>query len=102
MPPWGGLLPRANWSLRTRRGWIAQRRVYPRPVAGDLDALERVQRGLLARGVGARVHALSDFTMPMSDSMAALSRGDEIDPIDGRMPFSRMVLDRSSDTYCEP
>ena len=34
--------------------------------------------------------------------MAVLSHGDEIDPIDGRMPFSRMVLDRSSDTYCEP
>ena len=34
--------------------------------------------------------------------MAALSHGDEIDPIDGRMPLSRMVLDRSSDTHCEP
>lgn len=44
----------------------------------------------------------SDFTMPMSDFMAALSRVDEIDPIDGRIPRSRMVFDRSSDTYCEP
>lgn len=44
----------------------------------------------------------SDFTMPMSDSMAALSRGDEIDPIDGRMPLSRMVFDGSRDTYWDP
>ena len=49
-----------------------------------------------------RACAHSDFTMPMSGSMAALPHGDEIDPIDGRMPFSRMVLDRSSGTHCEP
>ena len=40
--------------------------------------------------------------MPMSDSMAALSHGEEIEPIEGRTPFSRMVLEGSSDTYCEP
>lgn len=34
--------------------------------------------------------------------MAASSHGDETGPIDGRMPFSRMVLGRSGDTYCEP
>ena len=58
-PPWGGLLPRANWPLRTRR-WaeIAQRRVYPRPVVDDLDVLEQVQRRLLAGSVGLRMHAL--------------------------------------------
>lgn len=42
------------------------------------------------------------LTMPMSDSMAALSHGEEIEPIEGRTPFSRMVLEGSSDTYCEP
>ena len=30
----------------------------PRPVVDDLDALEQVQRRLLARGVGLRMHAL--------------------------------------------
>ena len=34
--------------------------------------------------------------------LPALPHGDEIDPIDGRMPFSRMVLDGSSDAYREP
>ena len=58
-PPWGGLLPRANWPLRTRRGAeIAQRRVHPRPVVDDLDVLEQVQRRLLAGSVGLRMHAL--------------------------------------------
>ncbi len=32
--------------------------MYPRPVVDDLDVLEQVQRGLLARGVGLRAHAL--------------------------------------------
>lgn len=40
--------------------------------------------------------------MPMSDSMAALSHGEDIEPMDGRTPCSRMVLDRSSDTYWDP
>lgn len=37
----------------------------------------------------------------MSDSMAALSHGEDIEPIEGRMPCSRMVLESSGDTYCE-
>ena len=48
------------------------------------------------------MHGSSSFTMPMSDSMAALSRGEDIEPIDGRTPRSRMVLDSSSDTYWVP
>lgn len=34
--------------------------------------------------------------------MAALSHGEDIEPIEGRMPCSRMVLESGSDTYCEP
>ena len=37
--------------------------------------------------------------MPMSDSMAALSHGEDIEPMDGRTPRSRTVLDGGSDTY---
>ena len=44
--------------LELRRAEVAQRRVDPGPVVDDLDALEQIQRGLLARGLGARVHAL--------------------------------------------
>lgn len=40
--------------------------------------------------------------MPMGDSMAASSHGDETGPIDGRMPFFRMVSGRSGDTHCGP
>ena len=43
--------------LELRRAEVAQRRVDPGPVVDDLDVLEQIQRGLLARGVGARVHA---------------------------------------------
>ena len=39
---------------------------------------------------------------PMSDSIAALSHGEDIDPIEGSMPASRIVLPSSSETYCEP
>ena len=38
----------------------------------------------------------------MGDSMAALSHGDEIDPIDERMPRSRTVLESGGDTYRDP
>ena len=34
--------------------------------------------------------------------MAALSHGDDIEPMDGRTPCSRMVLESSSDTYWDP
>lgn len=46
----------------------AKRRMRPRPAVDCLDALERIRRGLLARGVGARTHP--DFAMPMSDEDA--------------------------------
>ena len=39
---------------------------------------------------------------PMSDSIAALSRGGDIDPIEGSMPAPRVVLPSSGETYCEP
>ena len=48
------------------------------------------------------MHGSSSFTMPMSDSMAALSHGEDIEPIDGRTPCSRMALDSSGDTYWIP
>ena len=48
------------------------------------------------------MHGSSSFTMPMSDSMAALSHGEDIEPIDGRISCSRMALDSSSDTYWVP
>lgn len=38
----------------------------------------------------------------MSDSIAALSQGDDIEPVEGSMPASRIVLPSSSETYCEP
>ena len=49
-----------------RGAHAAPRRMRPRPVVDCLDALERIQRGLLARGAGAR----PDFTMPMGDEDA--------------------------------
>ena len=48
------------------------------------------------------MHGSFSFTMPMSDSMAVLSHGEDIKPIDGRTPCSRMALDSSSDTYWVP
>lgn len=39
---------------------------------------------------------------PMSDSIAALSQGDDLDPIDGSIPASRIVLPSSSEACCEP
>ena len=51
-----------------RGAHAAQRRMRPRPAVDCLDALERIRRGLLARGVGARTHP--DFAMPMSDEGA--------------------------------
>ena len=49
-----------------------------------------------------RACAHSALMTPMSDSMAALSQGDDIDPIDGSIPASRIVLPSSSEAYCEP
>ena len=34
--------------------------------------------------------------------MAALSYGDDIEPIEGTIPAPRMVLPSCSDTYCDP
>ena len=34
--------------------------------------------------------------------MAALSHGEDIEPIEERMPCLRMFLESSGDTYCEP
>ena len=57
----------------------AKRRTRPRPVADRLDAPERVRRGLLARGAGARERP--GLAMPMRDggalSIRALEWGDE-------------------------
>lgn len=44
----------------------------------------------------------SALTRPIGDSMAALSQGGEIAPIEGLMPFSLMVRPSRSDTYCDP
>lgn len=39
---------------------------------------------------------------PMSDSIAALSQGDDIEPVDGSIPASRMVFPSSSEACCDP
>ena len=44
----------------------------------------------------------SALMTPMSDSMAALPQGDDIDPIDGSIPASRIVLPSSSEACCGP
>ena len=44
----------------------------------------------------------SALTGPISDSMAASSRGEEIAPIEGLMPFSLMVRPGRSDAYRDP
>ena len=38
----------------------------------------------------------------MSDSMAALPHGEDIEPMDGRAPRSRTVLDGGSEAYRAP
>lgn len=58
----------------------AERRTRPRPAANRLDAPERVRRGLLARGAGARERP--GLAMPMGGggalSIRALKRGRRI------------------------
>lgn len=58
----------------------AKRRMRPRPVVDCLDAPERVRRGLLARGAGARER--TGLAMPMRGggalSARALKRGRRI------------------------
>ena len=39
---------------------------------------------------------------PVGDPVAALSHGDDIEPIEGAIPTPRMVLPSCGDTYCEP
>lgn len=46
--------------------------------------------------------AYSALMGPMSDSMAALSQGGEMEPIEGSMPASRMVPPSSSEAYRLP
>lgn len=55
-----------------------------------------------SRVAQARVCTRFDFTMPMGDSMAALPHGEDIEPMDGRAPRSRTVLDGGSDAYRAP
>lgn len=55
-----------------------------------------------SRVAQARACTHSDFTMPMGDSMAALPHGEDIEPMDGRAPRSRTVLDGGSDAYWAP
>ena len=50
----------------------------------------------------ARACTHSALTRPVSDSMAALSRGGEIAPIEDLMPFSPMVRPSRSDAYRDP
>ncbi len=39
---------------------------------------------------------------PMSGSIAALPQGDDIEPVDGSIPASRMVFPGSSEAYRDP
>lgn len=50
----------------------AKRRMRPRPVVDRLDAPERIQRGLLARGAGESKRP--DLAMPMGDEDALSAR----------------------------
>ncbi len=100
-PPSGGLRYPVNWPLRTRRGSDRPTPVYPGTVVYDLRVLEQIQRRLVTRGMD-RACTSSDLTRSMSDSMAALSHGEDIEPIEGRMSCLLMVLESSSNTYCEP
>ena len=80
---------------------VPQRRAGPRPVVEALDAPEDPERRPLSALEGARVHA-PGLDGPMSDSIAALSQGDDIEPIDGSIPASRMVFPSSSEAYRGP
>lgn len=92
-PPSGGLRHPASWPPRTRLGSYS-----PAPSGSALGCTRpRCTRIFRARPRCACTH--SDFTMPIRDSIAVLSHGEDIEPIDGRISCSRMVLDSSSDTY---
>ena len=39
---------------------------------------------------------------PMSDSIAALPRGDDIEPVDGSIPAPRMAFPGSDEACCGP
>lgn len=80
---------------------VAERGVDPHPVAEALDVLEDLERRPLSALEGARVRALG-LDEPMSDSIAALSHGLAIEPIDGLMPTSRIVLPIRSETCWLP
>lgn len=80
---------------------VSQRRVGPYPVVEALDVLEDLERRPLSALEGARVHALG-----LDDAHERLHRrvvpGDDIEPIDGSIPASRMVFPSSSEAYCDP
>ena len=71
-PPSGVCLPWANRPLRARRGRGGRAPNASRPVVDRLDAPERVRRGLLARGAGARERP--GLAMPMRDGGALSAR----------------------------
>ena len=75
-----------------------QGRVDANPVVEALDVLEERDCGL-PRLSNVRAYTHSDLMTPIRDSAAALSHGKDIEPIDGLMPFSRIVLPRSKLTY---
>ena len=56
------------------------------------------------RSLASRVRACAHlaFMRPMSDSVAALPHGDDMNPIEGSMPAPRMVPPRSGETYRLP
>ncbi len=59
----------------------------------------KISRAARSRVSNVRACTHSDLMRPISDSIAALSHGDETDPIEGLMSAPRIVLPSSSDTY---
>ena len=79
---------------------VAERGVDPHPVAGALDAVEHLQCRLIPRLE--RAGARSASTGPMSDPVAASSHGLAVEPVDGSIPASRIVLPIRSETCWLP
>ena len=87
--------------LELRRAEVPQRRADPDPV---VESPMHSKISSDARSRASKVLACTHPALmgPMSDPMAALSQGDEMEPIEGSMPASRMVPPGSSEAYWLP
>lgn len=87
--------------LELRGAEIAQSRVDSDPVV-EKPMYSKISSAACSRVSKVLACTHSALMRPMSDSIAALSHGEDIDPIEGSMPASRIILPSSSETYCEP